>query len=487
MSIKPTYEELEQRVIDKMNYNRETIAGHGDKSQATPRLIYMLIGVAGLIVICMLGYGFHLGDRMNTMYRPLIDCAMEIKLEATTAHLWFEEIISGDRYEDMATVWKHLDQADWYAKAMLEGGKNPEGIFIPLDNNKMRPVIIEVQGKLSEFRDITKQRIAAIETSGVGTAVEQRYDAIFNDFIIQADEVESRLQQVMARDIGCFRYTQVTLMVVCLLLFLSIGIVVHRFERIRANDFWVIKEANKNLETEIVTRKQAEEALLKSRKELRNLASQLIEAQERERKRISLELHDEMGQALTAVNIGLKEIEEALPSELHPTIGEKLTDVHSLIEQALEQVSELSLYLRPAMLDDLGLVPTLRWHLNKVGERTNMEIDFERMDPAKRLDPDVETVLYRITQEAVNNVIKHADAKHVTVRLEQKQASITLYIKDDGKGFDEKKVPSDYPKSGIGLIGMQERAGIVGGNLSIQSRKGYGTEILVEIPVGIED
>jgi len=245
MPIKPTYEELEQRVIDKMNYNRETIAGHGDKSPATLRLIYMLIGVAGLIVIGMLGYGFYTCDRMNKAYAPLIDAAMEIKLEATTAHLWFEEIISGDRYEDMATVWKHLDQADWYAKAMLEGGKNPEGTFIPLDDYKMRRAIIEVQGKLSEFRDITKQRIAAKETSGVGTAIDQRYDAIFNDFIIQADEVESRLQQVMAQDNSRFRYTQVTLIVVCLLLFLSIGIVFHRFERRRINDFLSIQEATK--------------------------------------------------------------------------------------------------------------------------------------------------------------------------------------------------------------------------------------------------
>ena len=267
MSIKPTYEELEQRVIDKMNYNQETIAGHGDKSLVTPRLIYMLIGVTGLIVIGILGYGFYTGDRMNRAYAPLVDAAMEIKLEATTAHLWFEEIISGDRYEDMATVWKHLDQAEWYAKAMLEGGKNQEETFIPLDDNKMRRAIIEVQGKLSEFRDITKQRIAAKETSGVGTAIDQRYDAIFNDFIIQADKVESRLQQVMARDMGRFRYTQVTLMVVCLLLFLTIGIVYYRWTR------WtnrVLFNAQgkavtyQSISEDIPARKQAEEELLEN-------------------------------------------------------------------------------------------------------------------------------------------------------------------------------------------------------------------------------
>ncbi len=238
---------------------------------------------------------------------------------------------------------------------------------------------------------------------------------------------------------------------------------------------------------DITGNRRAEEELLRHQKQLRYLSSQLIEAQEKERKRISLELHDEMGQALTAVGLGLKEIEEKLPSDLYLTVEGNLADMNSIIERASEQVSELSLDLRPSLLDDLGLIPTLRWYFNKIGKRTNLEIKFESIHLDERLDPDLETVLYRISQEALNNIVKHADAKHVIVRLERKQESIAFYIKDDGKGFDVQKTLMDQLKGRIGLIGMQERASIMRGSLSIQSRKGDGTVILAEIPVGIED
>lgn len=214
---------------------------------ATARLIYMMIGVVGFIVIGIVGYGFYTGNRMTTMYTPLVDAAMEIKLEVTTAHLWFEEIISGDRHEDMAAVWEHLEQADWYAKAMLEGGENIEGTLISLDDNKLRRLIMEVQGRLSEFREITEQRIAERGSSGVGTVIDQRYDAVFNTLVMQADEVKTRLEQVMVRDIGRFRYTQLTLMLVCLSVFLFFGFIFHRFEHSRRNYFRAIRQANEKL------------------------------------------------------------------------------------------------------------------------------------------------------------------------------------------------------------------------------------------------
>ncbi len=161
-----------------MTCNRKTNVGFRDALPTNSWLINTLLAGVGFVVIGILAYGFYTGDRMSRMYAPLVDAAMEIKMETTTAHLWFEEIMSGDRNENMETVWQHLDQADWYTKVMLEGGTNSEGSFIPLDDNVMRREIVEVQGKISEFRDITVQRIAAQKTSGVGTDIDQRYDAI---------------------------------------------------------------------------------------------------------------------------------------------------------------------------------------------------------------------------------------------------------------------------------------------------------------------
>jgi len=241
------------------------------------------------------------------------------------------------------------------------------------------------------------------------------------------------------------------------------------------------------LATDITKRKQSEEALKESRQKLRNLSSQLIKAQEKERKRISLELHDEMGQALTAIDLNLMEIEEELPSDFASQIRERLADMHTTIERASEKINKLSLDLRPSMLDDLGLVPTLRWYCNKTTQRSKMEVTLQVIGPDIRLDSDIETVLYRIAQEALNNSIKYANAKRVSVLLEHKQQSIGLCITDDGKGFDVKTTLKEYHKGRIGLIGMQERASIIGGSLDIQSRRGHGTRILVEIPLRIDD
>jgi len=121
-----------------MNTNQDKKAKGKDQLIFTPWRMYLLIGAMGLMIIGMLGYGFYKGVRMNRVYAPLIDAAMEIKLEATNAHLWFEEILSGDRHEEMEVVWESLAQADWYALAMLEGGQNPEGTFYPVDDAKMR-------------------------------------------------------------------------------------------------------------------------------------------------------------------------------------------------------------------------------------------------------------------------------------------------------------------------------------------------------------
>ncbi|MBE9547618.1 MAG: PAS domain S-box protein [Proteobacteria bacterium] len=235
---------------------------------------------------------------------------------------------------------------------------------------------------------------------------------------------------------------------------------------------------------DITERRQAEEALLNSEKRLHYLSSQLITAQEKERRRISLELHDEMGQALTAISINIRSIEKELPSDLTPLIKERIAEIYSLADQASEQIRELSHYLRPSMLDDLGLVPTLHWYLDVYRKRTNLDVKYEPINFEERPSPEVETVIYRVVQEALNNIVKHAQAGSVLVRLERKDKEAAVFIKDNGGGFEvnEFLAPDDL-KGGIGILGMQERVSILGGKFSIQSSKGHGTRISVEIPL----
>jgi signal transduction histidine kinase len=225
------------------------------------------------------------------------------------------------------------------------------------------------------------------------------------------------------------------------------------------------------------------DAVTKRERDLQRLSTQLINAQEAERKRISQELHDEMGQALTAMSINLAAIEKELPSELAPMIRERLAETSLLADQTLEQVRELSLNLRPSMLDDLGLVPTLHWYVNRYAKRLDIEVEFEPIGLEERLTTEVETVLYRVVQEALTNAARHAQASTVYIHLERKEATVTTCIEDDGQGFDIEEVTgSNFPEHGVGLLGMRERVASQGGRFSIQSHPGQGTRLAIEIP-----
>ena len=235
---------------------------------------------------------------------------------------------------------------------------------------------------------------------------------------------------------------------------------------------------------DITKRKKAEESLRESELRLRHLSSQLISAQEEERKRISLELHDEMGQALTAIGLNLISIGKKLPLEHAAMIKDKLAETMSLVEKASDLVRDLSLDLRPSMLDDLGLLPTLRWYINSYEKRTEIPVIFETVNLEERLTSEVEIVLYRVVQESLNNIARHAQAKKVKIRIEHKNKTVSVSIEDSGIGFNPDLVTSKTTLvNGIGLLGMRERVGLLGGSFSVRSREGQGTSIFVKLPL----
>jgi PAS domain S-box-containing protein len=224
-------------------------------------------------------------------------------------------------------------------------------------------------------------------------------------------------------------------------------------------------------------------AVTRHRRDLQSLSTRLINAQEAERKRISQELHDEMGQALTAISINLAAIEKELPPELVSMTRDRLAETSSLTDQTLEQMRELSLDLRPSMLDDLGLVPTLRWYVNRYAKRTNIAVEFEAIDFEERLAAEMETALYRAVQEALTNVARHARADRVRLHLEREESKVSVFIEDDGQGFDAQEVADrKTPERGMGLLGIRERVASLGGRLSIRSRPGQGTRLSIEMP-----
>ncbi len=210
--------------------------------------------------------------------------------------------------------------------------------------------------------------------------------------------------------------------------------------------------------------------------ELRWALQKSVQAQEEERRRLARELHDEAGQALTAILIRL----HTLQSESDPeTITSRIEGLRLLTMQTLDDLRRLSMDLRPAALDSLGLLPTLRWYIDQCARSTDLPITFYSPDDLERLPTEIEVALYRIAQEALTNAIRHSGAGAIDVLLERQPAAMWLTISDDGRGFD----PAEAGHSGLGLIGIRERVGALDGTLTLETAPGAGTRLSVQIPL----
>jgi signal transduction histidine kinase len=227
-------------------------------------------------------------------------------------------------------------------------------------------------------------------------------------------------------------------------------------------------------------------ALRNSNEQIHRLASQLITAQEEERRRVARELHDEVGQALTTVKISLDTVrltQDEPEAPALPSLPVLLDESVARVDHALEQVRNLSLLLRPSMLDDLGLVPALRWLSNNQAERVGYRITFTADTLEPRPPPNVETVCYRVAQEALTNIARHAQADNVFIRLQVADAQLRMTIRDDGVGFDVGEMRKRAQAGlSMGVLGMEERAILVCGKLTLESLPGHGTTLELSVP-----
>ena len=218
---------------------------------------------------------------------------------------------------------------------------------------------------------------------------------------------------------------------------------------------------------------------------LAELLHQVVGAQEAERQRIARELHDATGQSLTAIALGLRGVETVLESN-PPVAVEQVKELKSFSTDALGELRQIIADLRPSQLDDLGLVPALHWYVQEFEKRHAIDTEFIVEGAGSRLPPEYETVLFRITQEALSNVARHADASHASVELVISQAQVGMAIRDDGRGFDLEKTLRNDKRAGWGLLGIQERTLLLGGRYEIDSKPGRGTHIQVIVPLKME-
>jgi two-component system sensor histidine kinase UhpB len=222
--------------------------------------------------------------------------------------------------------------------------------------------------------------------------------------------------------------------------------------------------------------------LVRIEDERRRSGRLVLRAQEEERRRLARDLHDEVNQALTAILLRLEALSQAAPPELSEELGE----LKRLVNQAMSELLQLARHLRPTALDDHGLLPAMASHVRRFAAQTGIKADLNASGSDAQLQPDEEIAVYRIAQEALANVARHADASQVLVSLRTDADGVELTVRDDGRGFEfEAPVGSGAAfdsEGGLGLGGMAERARLVGGELTIESRPGAGTELCLRVP-----
>ena len=215
---------------------------------------------------------------------------------------------------------------------------------------------------------------------------------------------------------------------------------------------------------------------VRTRQELKELSARLVSAQEEERRTISRELHDEVGQSLSALLMEAGNAAARVPPD-STEVRRHVDSIKKLAEASVNVIRNMTLLLRPSMLDDFGLVPALEWQAREVSKRTGMRVLVNADDGKEELPDALKTCIYRVVQEALHNCARHAQARSVRVMVEQEAHRILLTVEDDGRGFEARRV------RGLGLVGMEERVNHLGGIFTIRSSPGAGTKVAVELPL----
>jgi len=218
------------------------------------------------------------------------------------------------------------------------------------------------------------------------------------------------------------------------------------------------------------------EEVAEARSHLKDLSARLVQAQETERRALSRELHDEVGQSLSAVLVELRNLSGGLDVRPSEQSRHQVEIIKGLVESTVRVVRNMALLLRPSMLDDLGLVPALRWQAREVSKRTSMDVSVAAELPSDNLPDEYKTCIYRVVQEALHNCAQHSHAKAVRIRVQQEPSRLTLSIQDDGQGFDFQQT------RGMGLLGIEERVAQLQGKCHVHSALGSGTVLTVELP-----
>ena len=471
-----------------------------------------LIGLLSIILLMW-------ADRVNGRLRVdsvIVDAIMDVQIHTATGHLWLEEAVARDIDVKKEDVTADLDQAIKLVDVTLHGGEaEHDWIMEPLKDPELRARAQVIKSLLIQFRTLGMVRLQNPEISGIGSVADRQFDAVFLEILSKARKLEDIIEISKAGDQEKARRLFLGILITWtfIVVVATAGLLSRERERKKAEEELLkaheqllsqADELTSHREhlTELVDRRTAQlqaanertrvemgerlltcETLKETEQQVYTLSSRLLTAQEFERRRIAMELHDELGQALTATKLRIRLIEKGLREDQRP-IREECEELLAYMDCVIEDVRRLSLDLSPTILEDLGLTSALRWLAGNLTTylNTNLDSNIEEID---RLFPENHWItIYRVVQEALTNVEKHAQAENVSIDIRRCGDKVTFSIEDDGEGFDSTRASmKDASGRGFGLTTMNERVRLMGGDMELLSREGNGTRIIFSIPI----
>lgn len=453
------------------------------------------------------------GERMKSLIQGAL---MDAQIRASNFHLHLEDFIAGEPAAHIEKAWEEFDQAYRLLGATLVGGVSEhDPILRPLQSPTKRGQAHELTALLEALEALAQLRLDRPPTIAMASVVEDEFKLVFSRFLTKAKELEWAVEQDRLEDQNRSRRVFWVLLFVWTCIVIAATLFLWRVEYRRrsyerelqsANQQLIsqaeelaahkaqlmeiveqrtaeIERINFELRQEVIERRRSEQQAEKSREALRKLAAYLESVRERERARLAREIHDELGLNLTMMSMDVAWLEENLSENGCSGDGaslERIRSISSSIADTIALVREIATRLRPGILDDIGLIAAIEWQSYEFQKKTGILCRPDELPEQVRITEDKATVVFRIYQEILANVARHAGATEVRVDMRLEDGRLCLEVKDNGRGISQEQI-SD-PNS-LGILGMRERAITAGGGLRIDGNPGLGTLVAVEIPL----
>ena len=473
--------------------NKEILEKTTEQWERFQWVLQALVCAVGFLVILSSSYVFYRGAQIYQKYFPLVDASMEMRLEATTAYLWFEEMVGGDNSKNLDDILKHLDMADWYAKSMIEGGDNPHLSLLPLTESVLIEKIIVLQNLLKKQRRLLIERIGSISNSGPGSDIDKTYHSTLEDFISKAKILEIQIKRLMETNVQVFKYIGISGICFFIILFSIIGYAFYRYENLRRKNYSKIQEMQSLLI-------QKEKMTVLGR-----MISSITHEVNNPNNFISFNmpiLREYLQEILPVMdkhseeNIGLKVLGmpyDEFKNDLHKLL-DNIENGSLRINRIVSVLKDFSMKKNTIMKDWFNIRDMIESVVNVSGHRIKSAVDsFEvkiHDDIPKEVFFDSEIVEICLLI-FLNNAAEAVNKPNSWIRLDvsrntEKNNAITIKVKDNGSGIkneDRQKIfePFYSTKTSMGGIGMglylcHTLIHQIGGNIEVDSEVGVGSE-----------